>query len=214
MQRLYGSLLPDHSSKRFQVGRTPKSNGTEIRSAACLLGCDLMRYGDGRAHRPPFLQCPGEARSPPTLGKRDDQDASIKLGPDPLTSHRTRQPKLARKTTIAPLQAIVIALLPLCSRAPLTSDMQKISFNLDADILTLYPWKLYLNNDLLRGFPHIDVRLPRVRLRGALPSPGLMDEFLKQPMDLLLHWEKWPEWQLFPHTVLLYTSAETQRCTT
>ena len=58
-----------------------------------------MRDGDGRAHRTPFLQCPGEARLSLALGKRDDQDASIELGPDPLTSHHTRQPKLARKTT-------------------------------------------------------------------------------------------------------------------
>src|SRR5438128_274290 len=171
-----------------------------------------MWYGDGRAHRTPFLQCPSEARSSRALGKRDDQDASIELGPNPLTSHRTGQPKLTRKTTIAPLQAIVIALLMLCGCAPLTSDMQKISFELDADILTLYPRELDLNDDLLRGFTHIDMRLPIACLRRSLPSPGLMDEFLKQPTDLLLHWEKWPGWQLFPHTVLLYTSAEAERC--
>jgi hypothetical protein len=33
-----------------------------------------------------------------------------------------------------------------------------------------------------------------------------MNEFLKQPPNLLLHWKKWPRWQLFSHTILLYTS--------
>jgi hypothetical protein len=121
----------------------------------------------------------GEAQSPLALGKCDDQDASIELGPDPLTSHRTRQPKLARKTTIAPLQAVVITLLMLCGRAPLASDMQKISFDLNADILTSYPREFDLNDDLLRGLTHIDTRLPIAGRRGSLPSPGLMDEFLK-----------------------------------
>jgi hypothetical protein len=139
------------------------------------------------------------------LGKRDDQDTSLKLGPDPLTIHGARQPKLALKTTMVPLQTIVIALLTLCGRVPLTSDMQHISSDLDADILTSYPREFYLNDDLPRGFAYIDTRLPIAGLRGSLSSPGLMNKFLKQPTDLLLHWEKWPGWQLFPHTILLYT---------
>src|SRR5215471_12784295 len=92
--------------------------------------------------------------------------------------------------------------------------MQKISLDLDAYILTAYPRELYLHDDLLRGFTHIDPRLQIACLRGSLPSPGLMDEFLKQPTDLFLHWEKWPGWQLFPHIFLLYISAEAERCET
>ena len=91
----------------------------------------------------------------------------------------------------------------LCGRVPLTSDMQNISYDLDADILTSYPRELDLNDDFLRGLTHIDTRLPIAGLRGSLPSPGLMDEFLKQPTDLLLHWEKWPGRQCFPHIILL-----------
>jgi hypothetical protein len=72
---------------------------------------------------PPFLQCPGEVRSPLALGKRDNQNTSIEIGPDPPTIHYARQPKLACKTTIVPLQAVIVALLTLCGRAPLTSDM-------------------------------------------------------------------------------------------
>jgi len=68
--------------------------------------------------------------------------------------------------------------------------MQKISFDLNTDILTSYPRELYLNDDLLRGLTHIDTRLPIAGLRGSLPPPGLMNEFLKQPTDLFLHWEK------------------------
>jgi hypothetical protein len=113
------------------------------------------------------------------LGKRDDQDASIELGPDPFTIHGARQPKLALKTTMVPLQTIVIALLTLCGRVPLTSDMQHISSDLDADILTSYPWKFDLNDNLLRGFAHINLRLPITAIGGSLPSPGLINEFLK-----------------------------------
>jgi hypothetical protein len=139
------------------------------------------------------------------LGKRDDQDASLEFGPDPLTIDGARQPKLTRKTTRVPLQTIVIALLMLCGRVPLTRDMQYISSDFDADVLTSYPRELDLNDDLLRSFTHIDLRLPVAALGGSLPSPGLMNEFLKQPTDFILYWEKWPGWQLFPHTLLLYT---------
>src|SRR6185295_11448728 len=98
--------------------------------------------------------------------------------------------------------------LTLCGCVPLASDMQKISFNLDTDILTSYPRELDLNDDLLRGLTHIDTWLPIAGLRGALPSPRLMDEFLKQPTNLFLHWEKWPGWQLFSHTVLLNSCGD------
>jgi hypothetical protein len=58
----------------------------------------------------------------------------------------------------------------------------------------LYPWELYLNDDLLRGFTHINTWLPLAGLRNALPSPRLMDELLKQAADLILYREKWPGW--------------------
>src|SRR5262245_3897855 len=103
MQRLDGALLPDHGEERLQIGCGPEGKGAEIRSAARLLGSEILRCGNGLTHRPSFLQLPRDTRLPMALGKRNDQDASIELGPDSLTNHRARQPKLARELTIAPL---------------------------------------------------------------------------------------------------------------
>src|SRR5262245_33153614 len=113
MQCLDGALLPNHGDERLQIGRAPEGDSAEIRSAARLLGSELMRCGNGLAHHPSFLQLSREARSAIALRKRNDQDASIELGPYPLTNHRARQLQQAREMTIAPLQAVVIALLTL-----------------------------------------------------------------------------------------------------
>jgi len=84
-----------------------------------------------------------------------------------------------------------------------SGELRQIAFDLDMDILTSYSRQLHLHNDRLRGFAHINTRLPIAGFRESSPSPWLMDELLKQAADFLLHWEKWPGWQCFPHTILL-----------
>src|SRR5262249_37272411 len=120
---MHGALLPVHVGAGFQISRGREAEHAEIRSAARLCRCDCLWCGDGLAHRLPFLPLSGDVLAPLALGQCDGQDTSIKLGPNRLPGHRARQPQLALKTAIAPFLTVVIALLAICSRMSLASDM-------------------------------------------------------------------------------------------
>jgi hypothetical protein len=74
--------------------------------------------------------------------------------------------------------------------APLPGDAQDIIRYLNMHVFAFHPWEFNLDNNCCIRFRHITTRLPAARLGEASPPPGLVNQFLKQPTDFLLHLKK------------------------
>jgi hypothetical protein len=99
---------------------------------------------------------------------------------------------LPLKAPIAPLRAVILAFSAFYGDTPFPGDPQDITRYLNMHVFAFHSWYLDLNNNRRVGFRYVTTRLPATHLGETSPSPGLVNQFLKQPTDFLLRLEKRP----------------------